>query len=207
MQKYRITRLHHSIDGVDYISKYVKGLKKVGTSFKACCPFHHEKTPSFTIYPKGYRTKFGIQDYESFYCFGCDAGGDIIRFYELLNKVSREEAIIQLEHEYGFTSNADEELIFLQEEMKRIKKRSVKLLTFAEVNLIISITCRKYLEFVKKYYIQEYMKEKRNIDGYYRYIDYMLPDCNDLEANILYDKIKKKLALKKQNLKIKYMKG
>lgn len=61
--------LKERIDIVDYIGRYVP-LRRMGTRFKARCPFHDEKTASFTVYP----------DTKSFYCFGCMAGGDVIDF-------------------------------------------------------------------------------------------------------------------------------
>lgn len=51
------------------INSYVQ-LKKRGRTFVCCCPFHSEKTPSFTVYT----------DTQSFYCFGCGAGGDVFTF-------------------------------------------------------------------------------------------------------------------------------
>ena len=51
---------------VDIVSEYVP-LKKRGSSYWGCCPFHGEKTPSFSVSP----------DKNFFYCFGCHAGGDI----------------------------------------------------------------------------------------------------------------------------------
>ena len=56
-------------DIVDLISSYVN-LKRAGSNFNGLCPFHSEKTPSFTVFPAS----------QSFYCFGCGAGGDAITF-------------------------------------------------------------------------------------------------------------------------------
>ena len=56
---------------VDVVSSYVK-LEKSGASFKARCPFHNEKTPSFYVSP----------DRGSVYCFGCQAQGDIFTIVE-----------------------------------------------------------------------------------------------------------------------------
>jgi len=53
----------------DVISSYVN-LKRKGRNLVGLCPFHGEKTPSFTVYTET----------ESFYCFGCGAGGDVISF-------------------------------------------------------------------------------------------------------------------------------
>ena len=199
MNNLRIQRIYSYIDGLDYMSKFVKNLKRVGTSYKACCPFHNEKTPSFTIYPKGYMTKLGPQDHDSFYCFGCNAGGDIIKFYELLNNLTREQAILQLEIELGIHNNID--ISLLNNEIKKLKNKSINLLTFAEVNLLISIICRKYLEWIKHKHNYKYNYEKNLIDHYYRYIDYVLPNCNNYDANLLYEKIQKKLIQRKNKLK------
>ena len=54
---------------VDVISSRIT-LKRAGSVFKACCPFHREKTPSFTVNPAR----------ESFKCFGCGEGGDVFSF-------------------------------------------------------------------------------------------------------------------------------
>lgn len=56
-------------DVVDVISSYVN-LKRAGSNYNGLCPFHNEKTPSFTVFPAT----------QSFYCFGCGAGGDAISF-------------------------------------------------------------------------------------------------------------------------------
>ena len=57
------------VDIVDVISSRVQ-LKKTGKNLKACCPFHEEKTPSFTV----------AQDKQFYYCFGCGAGGNALSF-------------------------------------------------------------------------------------------------------------------------------
>jgi len=64
-----ISEIQHKTDIVELISSYVT-LKKVGNTFKACCPFHQEKTPSFVV----------NQDRQFYHCFGCGKGGNIIGF-------------------------------------------------------------------------------------------------------------------------------
>lgn len=64
-----VEEVRHRTDIVELIGSYVT-LKRAGSNFGGLCPFHSEKTPSFTVFP----------DSESFYCFGCGAGGDAITF-------------------------------------------------------------------------------------------------------------------------------
>lgn len=64
-----IPELLSRVDIVDVITQYVP-LKKQGREFSACCPFHQEKSPSFTVSPQK----------QFYYCFGCGASGDAIRF-------------------------------------------------------------------------------------------------------------------------------
>lgn len=57
-------------DIVATIESYGIELKKAGHNFKVCCPFHNEKTPSFTVYP----------DENRWHCYGCQANGDVFAF-------------------------------------------------------------------------------------------------------------------------------
>ena len=66
----------------DVISSYVT-LKRRGRNYVGLCPFHNEKTPSFTVYP----------DTQSFYCFGCSAGGDAIGFVKKIENLDYIDAV------------------------------------------------------------------------------------------------------------------
>ena len=66
-------------------------LKQAGGTFKGLCPFHREKTPSFTVSrEKGF-----------FHCFGCAAGGDVLKFVELHERLSFPEAVEWLAKRFG----------------------------------------------------------------------------------------------------------
>ena len=77
-----IDDLKRQADIVRVIQDYVQ-LKKKGANWMACCPFHKEKTPSFSVSP----TK------EIFYCFGCHKGGTVFNFVMEIERVSFPEAI------------------------------------------------------------------------------------------------------------------
>jgi DNA primase len=77
-----IDDLRRQADIVRVIQDYVQ-LKKKGANWMACCPFHKEKTPSFSVSP----TK------EIFYCFGCHKGGSVFNFVMEIERVSFPEAI------------------------------------------------------------------------------------------------------------------
>ncbi|MDA3966605.1 DNA primase [Helicobacter sp. WB40] len=80
-----VERLKASIDIVDVISRYIE-VKKAGATYKACCPFHDEKTPSFVInHNKGY-----------YHCFGCGVSGDSIKFVMEYEKIDFQSALESL---------------------------------------------------------------------------------------------------------------
>lgn len=80
----------------DVMSGYVT-LKRAGRTSKCLCPFHSEKTPSCVVYP----------DTESFYCFGCGAGGDVISFIMLIENLSYIEAVRLLAQKSGMAMPED----------------------------------------------------------------------------------------------------
>ncbi|MCK4809352.1 MAG: DNA primase [Candidatus Omnitrophica bacterium] len=77
-----IEEIQARTDIAELISSYIP-LKKAGRNFKALCPFHNEKTPSFLISPQK----------QIFHCFGCGEGGGVIQFLMLFEKVSFVEAV------------------------------------------------------------------------------------------------------------------
>ena len=80
----------------DTISQYVQ-LKRAGSNLIGCCPFHSERTPSFTVF----------RNNENFYCFGCGAGGDVITFVMRIENVDYITAIEHLAARVGLNVPED----------------------------------------------------------------------------------------------------
>ena len=74
----------------EIISSYVV-LKRTGSTYKGLCPFHNERTPSFTVYPNT----------NSFYCYGCQSGGDVVTFVKTAENLDYIEAVKYLAERSG----------------------------------------------------------------------------------------------------------
>jgi len=92
-----IEEIKYRNDLEEVISQYVT-LKRAGSNLVGCCPFHSEKTPSFTVFSQ---TK-------SFYCFGCGAGGDVVSFVMRTENLDYVEAIRFLAKRAGIEIQEDE---------------------------------------------------------------------------------------------------
>ena len=75
---------------MEVVSEYVT-LRKAGRNFVGLCPFHREKTPSFSVNP----------DKQIFYCFGCGEGGDVFSFLMKINNTGFPEALKMLAEKLG----------------------------------------------------------------------------------------------------------
>ena len=87
-------RAHTDIESI--LSPYVN-LRRRGKNLVGLCPFHNEKTPSFTVYPEN----------GSFYCFGCGVGGDVITFVRRMENLDYMEAVKQLADRAGMALPED----------------------------------------------------------------------------------------------------
>lgn len=87
-----VRQLLERIDIVDVVSKYIT-LKKQGANYVACCPFHQEKTPSFSV----------NQSKQFFYCFGCKAHGDAIKFLQLHENFSFVDSVETISRTAGIS--------------------------------------------------------------------------------------------------------
>jgi DNA primase len=130
-------------DIIEVISSYFP-LKRAGANFKALCPFHQEKTPSFTVSPSR----------QTFHCFGCGVGGSVFRFVMDYEHIDFPSAVRKLGGRAGITvveksraSGADD-----QERQRELRQRLLKLHAEAaqwfHENLIkreVGEAARKYL--------------------------------------------------------------
>ncbi|MBE2279808.1 MAG: DNA primase [Ignavibacteriaceae bacterium] len=88
----KIDEILNAADIVDVLSKYIR-LQRSGANFRAVCPFHEEKTPSFMVSPKK----------QIYHCFGCGAGGNALKFVMDFGKLTFIDAIKELAKEYGIS--------------------------------------------------------------------------------------------------------
>ena len=111
-----IDEIRNSNDIVDIISQYVI-LKRSGRNFFGLCPFHREKTPSFSVSP----------DKQIFHCFGCGAGGNVIHFISKIENVDFKESLEILADRVGIKlptleNNVDSKRLELKEKVYEINK-------------------------------------------------------------------------------------
>ncbi|HEY9583164.1 MAG TPA: DNA primase [Candidatus Paceibacterota bacterium] len=119
----------------DVVSSYVK-LEKAGLNYRARCPFHNERTPSFFVSPGR----------ETFHCFGCGKGGDIFTFVEEIEGVEFREALKLL---------ADKSGVVLSREHAKTSSSQGKLRTVMEESLLFYQN-----EFRKSDIAKKYMSER-----------------------------------------------
>jgi len=113
----KIEEIRRRADIASVIGEYVT-LKKAGRNYLGLCPFHHEKTPSFTVSP----------DKQMFYCFGCSEGGNVFSFLMKLNHLTFPEAVRQLAGKVGVIipekamSRQERERYTLGEQLRRVNE-------------------------------------------------------------------------------------
>jgi len=134
-----INDLPNRVDIVGLINKRV-ALKKAGKDYKACCPFHEEKTPSFTVVP----TK------QIYHCFGCGESGGIIDFVMKYDHLAFVEAIETVAGESGISVIYDQTTKPVDMRFKRYKKLMEELSSFYQDQLKKSAAKKKVVDYAKK---------------------------------------------------------
>ncbi len=155
-------------DIVDVVGRYVP-LKKQGQNFTGLCPFHHEKTPSFSV----------SQNKQIFHCFGCGVGGNVFKFLMEIEHISFPEAARKLAEEVGVKIPEREQ----SESDRRAMEKRNRLLKWNEFAafyyqaVLHAPQGRAYHAYLNKRQISDETKEKFQIggclegwDGLYRYL-------------------------------------
>jgi len=140
-----IDEIRNSNDIVDIISQYVV-LKRSGRNFFGLCPFHKEKSPSFSVSP----------DKQIFHCFGCGVGGDIFRFLGKIEGIEFRETIEILAEKAGI-------ILPTLDDSKENKIQELKSKVY-EINLIAAEFYHKRLYQPISKVAQDYIK-KRKLDN------------------------------------------
>lgn len=137
-----ISEIRRAADIVEVVSDAVM-LKKAGKDFVGLCPFHSEKTPSFTVSPEK----------QIYYCFGCGAGGNVFSFLMAYEGLSFPEAAGNLAARYGIEipvrdlSPEEEKKISEKEQIYSINKAA---LSFFRNELLCSEAGKKALAYLEK---------------------------------------------------------
>jgi len=131
-----LEELRRELDIVDVVSQYIP-LQRSGSNYKANCPFHPDRTPSFFVSPSR----------QIFKCFGCGVGGDAIKFVALYENKPYMEAALELARRYGKRLN--------------LEKTSAREKTLVALDLVSDFYGRKLL---KREEALNYLRE-RGIDG------------------------------------------
>ena len=133
-----LLELHSRTDIADLISSYVV-LKRRGKNLVGLCPFHNEKTPSFTVYPES----------ESFYCFGCGAGGEAISFIRRAENLDYTEAVKFLCDRAGMSMPTDGYDNSLAQKRRRIYEINKEAARFFN-SVLFSEEGKEALEYLKQ---------------------------------------------------------
>ena len=134
-----INDLPNRVDIVGLINKRVS-LRKAGKDYKACCPFHEEKTPSFTVVP----TK------QIYHCFGCGESGGIIDFIMKFDHLAFVEAIETVAGESGISVIYDQTAKPVDSRFKRYNNLMTELCSFYQNQLKQSSAKKKVVDYAKK---------------------------------------------------------
>ncbi len=121
----KIEQIRSSANIVDVVSDYVQ-LKKRGKNFIGLCPFHQEKTPSFTVSPEK----------QIYHCFGCHAGGNVYSFLMEYKSISFIESVQELAESLGISIELGKDNSLLQSENELLYDINVLAAKFFSNNLI-----------------------------------------------------------------------
>lgn len=166
-----VDQLRDSMNIVDFIGQYVQ-LRKSGRSFMGLCPFHSEKTPSFSV----------LEEKQIFHCFGCGEGGNLFSFVMKVEGLSFPEAVYFLADRAGLIipqENMEVDAETEQQKTKRTMYEAYELLTKLYHHLLFQTDYgEKAREYLKERGINQEVAEQFQV-GY-------APDSWDFVTQFLY---------------------
>ncbi|MDD2807480.1 MAG: DNA primase [Patescibacteria group bacterium] len=135
------------VDIVDLVSEYIR-LKQTGTNWRALCPFHNEKSPSFMV----------SRDKQIWHCFGCNEGGDIFTFVQKMDNIEFPEALRLLAQKAGVKLIDQDPKMSSQR--NRLMDSLVLTTKFWHQNLVEAAAGQKARDYLAKRGVSEKMIEE-----------------------------------------------
>ena len=166
-------------------------------NLKAPCPFHTEKTPSFSIHPNK----------KQWHCFGCGASGDVISFVQKINKLSFSDAVVLLANQASVALPRSERFkVFVSRRFERVQKQ-LKKLQYCR-NILMDYEIERYAKLRNerrklllkegkdaKNYLQMDLIEYVQFDDLDEFIRKVKKILNEIEEEIRYGKPRNAIAV------------
>ena len=150
-----VEQVRLSNDIVDVVKEYIPSMKRAGRNWKANCPFHHERTPSFMI-----SSEKGI-----FRCFGCGESGDVFKFVMKMDGLSWPESVKKLAARVGIAVEESKQDIIQKSERQKLFDVLSQTAKFYHRCLKESVLGKKALEYLSSRGVTE-ETIKRFVIGY-----------------------------------------
>lgn len=173
----KIEEIRSAADIVDIISGFVQ-LRKRGKNFIGLCPFHSEKTPSFTV----------SEEKQIFHCFGCHAGGNIYKFLMEYEKISFVEAVQEVAARVGINLEYEEDTSGKESEQEILYEINVQAARYFSDNLLNLPEG----EIARKYFIERKIKPQTMrsfglgyaLNGWENFVEFAKSQKIDLERAV-----------------------
>ncbi len=173
----KIEEIRSSADIVEIVSEFVQ-LRKRGKNFIGLCPFHSEKTPSFTV----------SEDKQIFHCFGCHSGGNVFKFLMDYEKISFIEAVQEVAVKVGINLEYEEDTTGKESEQEILYEINVQAARYFSDNLLNSPEGEIAREYFQKRKIKPQTMRSfglgYSVNGWENFVEFAKSQKIDLEKAI-----------------------